>query len=239
MRREDFACGKAGIPERAATPKEISMALKYELFLFDLDGTVNQSDPGITKCVQNMLRRFGIEESLSACKKFIGPPISYSLKHFYNFSDEQIQDAVSGYRKEYESTGIFDNAVYPGIRELLLELKAGGAKLGVASSKPLPSAYVVLNYFGLCDLFDIVSCPDGEYGNSNKAYLIKRALEQTGIAAERTVMIGDTEFDAVGAVEAGVSFIGVLYGYGSRETMEKVGAAHFAKDVAALREALM
>lgn len=230
---------EAGIRERTVNPKEISMAPKYELLLFDLDGTVNQSDPGITKCVQNMLRRFGIEETLDECKKFIGPPISYSLKHFYNFPDEQIQDAVDGYRKEYESTGIFDNSVYPGIRELLLELKASGAKLGVASSKPLPSAYIVLDYFKITDLFDVVSCPDGEFGNSNKAYLIKRALEQTGIAAERTVMIGDTEFDAAGAVGAGVHFIGVLYGYGSRETMEKVGATHFVEDVAALREALL
>lgn len=215
------------------------MAPKYELLLFDLDGTVNQSDPGITKCVQNMLRRFGIEETLEGCKKFIGPPISYSLKHFYNFPDGQIENAVNEYRKEYESTGIFDNAVYPGIRELLLELKTGGAKLGVASSKPLPSAHVVLNYFGLSDLFDVVSCPDGEFGNSNKAYLIKRALEQTGTPAEYTMMIGDTEFDAAGAVEAGVHFIGVLYGYGSRETMEKVGANHFVENVAALREALI
>jgi phosphoglycolate phosphatase len=108
----------------------------FDYILFDLDGTLTNSKEGITKSVQYALKAFGINEpDLDKLEPFIGPPLMDSFKDFYGFNDEAAKKAVEKYRERFTDIGIFENEVYPGIKEMLAELKNKGKKLAVASSK--------------------------------------------------------------------------------------------------------
>ena len=113
------------------------MSKKYEIFLFDLDGTITDSALGITNSVMYALKKFGIEETdRTKLYKFIGPPLTESFEKFYGFTKEQSLDGVKYYREYYAVKGIFENSVYEGLAETLESLKNEGYILAVATSKP-------------------------------------------------------------------------------------------------------
>ena len=109
----------------------------FSCILFDLDGTISDPKQGICGCVQYALRSFGIEEpELDRLEPFIGPPLAESFMKYYNFTAEQAQEAVEKYRERFSVTGKYENVLYPGMGALLHDLKASGATLAIASSKP-------------------------------------------------------------------------------------------------------
>ncbi|MDE7428888.1 MAG: HAD hydrolase-like protein [Lachnospiraceae bacterium] len=151
----------------------------YEYILFDLDGTLTDSKPGITTCVQYALHRMGIEEpDLDKLEPFIGPPLMDSFHDFYGFSEEQGKQATAYYRERYSVTGLFENEVYPGIDRLLEDLKAAGKKLAVASSKPQPYVERILDHFGLLTYFDVVVGSDLNGTRTKKEEVVEVALRQ-------------------------------------------------------------
>ncbi|HHV30912.1 HAD hydrolase-like protein [Caproiciproducens sp. LBM24188] len=214
--------------------------MSYSLILFDLDGTLTNSEPGITGCAALALKKMGFpvppQETL---RKFIGPPLWSSFVNYCGLTEEQAEQAVLLYRETYNVTGAFQNAPYPGIPELLEELKQKKISLAVATSKPENIALPVLDYFHLTPYFDFISAPDENEHSSNKDELIRSALNARHVPAEQAVMVGDTRFDAAGAREAGTQFIGVLYGFGTQEEMEHEGASVFAKDIPTLKALLL
>ncbi|MBE6822191.1 MAG: HAD family hydrolase [Ruminococcaceae bacterium] len=214
--------------------------MSYSLILFDLDGTLTNSEPGITGCAALALKKMGFpvppQETL---RKFIGPPLWSSFVNYCGLTEEQAEQAVLLYRETYNVTGAFQNAPYPGIPELLEELKQKKISLAVATSKPENIALPVLDYFHLTPYFDFISAPDENEHSSNKDELIRSALNARHVPAEQAVMVGDTRFDAAGAREAGTQFIGVLYGFGTQEEMEYEGASVFAKDIPTLKALLL
>ena len=151
----------------------------YEYILFDLDGTLTDSKPGITTCVQYALHRMGIEEpDLDKLEPFIGPPLMDSFHDFYGFSEEQGKQATAYYRERYSVTGLFENEAYPGIDRLLTDLKAAGKKLAVASSKPQVYVERILNHFGLLTHFDVVVGSDLNGTRTKKEEVVEEALRQ-------------------------------------------------------------
>ena len=151
----------------------------YEYILFDLDGTLTDSKPGITTCVQYALHRMGIEEpDLDKLERFIGPPLMDSFHDFYGFSEEQGKQATAYYRERYSVTGLFENEVYPGIDRLLADLKAAGKKLAVASSKPEVCVERILDHFGLLIYFDVVVGSDLNGTRTKKEEVVEEALRQ-------------------------------------------------------------
>lgn len=126
------------------------------IVIFDLDGTLTDSEEGITKSVQYALRHYGIEEDISRLRRFIGPPLSRSFMKFYSFSERQAKEAVSVYREYYSEKGIFENKVYPGIPELLALLRSKGIRLAVGSSKPEVYVRKILDHFDLEQYFDLI-----------------------------------------------------------------------------------
>ena len=101
--------------------------MEYKYLLFDLDGTLTDPKEGITTSVQYALRAFGIEEpDLEKLRPFIGPPLQSSFMDFYGFDEEKAKRAVEKYREWFRPKGIYQNAIYPGIEEILSRLKAGG-----------------------------------------------------------------------------------------------------------------
>ena len=120
------------------------MSKKYEIFLFDLDGTITDSALGITNSVMYALKKFGIEETdRTKLYKFIGPPLTESFEKFYGFTKEQSLDGVKYYREYYHDKGIYENRVYDGLEEVLKKINEAGKQAIVATSKPEEYAKII------------------------------------------------------------------------------------------------
>ncbi len=198
---------------------------RYQAVLFDLDGTLTCSHPGILQSVKLSLEEMGIPiPSGEVLRKFIGPPLAYSYTHFCGMSMEEAEEGIRRYRAHYNRDGIFNCTVYQGIIPLLEALQEAGVKLGVATAKPGSMAMRVLEHFGLLKFMDTVSPNQEDEKGTGKAHLILKALKDLGVSPENAVMIGDTRFDCQGALEAGTAFIGAAYGYGGIPELKEAGA---------------
>ena len=207
--------------------------------LFDLDGTLTDPMIGITKSVRHALKHYGYEvEDLRELIPFIGPPLSESFEKFYGLSHEDAMEAVEIYREYYRPTGIFENDVYPGIPDLLRRLRDDGFSLYVATSKPEVFAKQIIEHFDLQEYFTLVGGSELDGGRVHKDEAIAYVLETCGISPDEAVMVGDREHDVLGATGLGIPCIGVLFGYGSKEELERAGAAALAADVPELEEML-
>lgn len=212
----------------------------YDAVLFDLDGTVSESHPGIIASAKKALEEYGWDMPADFdYKQFIGPPICQSLMQFAGMEEAQAEVCMKIYRRYYNAGEIFNTSLYPGMKALMEHLVAAGVKVCIATSKPQPMADQVIAHLGLTDLIFCNAGADTSDKQSDKPGLITRCLRETGASKERTVMIGDTRFDADGAAVMGVDFIGVLYGYGTQAEMEEKGAAVFAETVAELEALLL
>lgn len=210
--------------------------MKQKHILFDLDGTIVRSDLGITKGVQKSLEHFGIYEELDDLKKFVGPPMVESYTNFYGFSLEQYKEALDVFHDYYRTVGIFECELYDGIEEMLESLSKE-YKLYVATSKPEREAKRVIEHFGLDKYFTFVGGSDGDFNTKRdtKTAVIEYVLETNKIMDRGfAIMVGDKSHDIVGAGNAGLKSIGVLYGYGGLEEFE--GANYIVKNVEDLRD---
>ena len=212
----------------------------YHTILFDLDGTLTDSGPGITNSVAYALKKWNIEEKdINVLRKFVGPPLDASFAKYYGFSKEKCVQAIQYYREYYLTKGIYENRVYDGMEELLKWLRDTGRRAIVATSKPEPSAIHVLEYFHMDSYFDIIAGATMDGSRVEKSDVIRYALDRAGIRdLSGVVMVGDRENDIQGAKANGLDSIGVLYGYGSREELEEAGAMQIAETVEDLRRCI-
>lgn len=213
--------------------------MKY--ILFDLDGTLTESAPGIINSIKHTYEHYGITDyNETELSKFVGPPLIESFMCYCGFSREKASEAVDVYREYFSTKGLFENAVYDGIPECLGTLKNAGCRLAVATSKPQIFCERILEHFDLAKYFDVVKgIPlDGE--DMTKAQVISQALDALDVTDKsESVMIGDRDYDVKGAKENGIPCVGVLYGYGSREELADAGAVAICETVSALTEYLM
>ena len=153
--------------------------MRRNIILFDLDGTLTDSGPGIMKAGQYALRAFGIERDWRELSFFVGPPLSETFAHFV--SAENVDAAVAKFREYYQQDGWLDNAPYPGIPALLAHLKSEGKRLFVATSKLDIMAERILEHFGLAPYFDaICGAPEGDREAGKKVNVVKAALKAAG-----------------------------------------------------------
>lgn len=209
------------------------MKKDYKYVLFDLDGTVTDSAIGITNSVAYALKRWGIEvEDKSELNCFVGPPLAQSFEKYFGFTKEQALEAVDEYRVYYRDRGIFENLVYPGVPEMLAELRERGKKIILSTSKPEIFAKQILDHFDLTKYFDFVAGATMDSSRTKKGLVIKYALSELGVTdTDECVMVGDRDQDVVGARENSIDCIGVLYGYGDHEELSSAGAAYIAETV--------
>lgn len=195
--------------------------------LFDLDGTLTDSGEGIINCAILALEHFGCPvPSREEMRTFVGPPLHESfIRH--GVPEDKAEEAIKVYRSRYIPIGAYENTPYPGIRELLEQLKAAGHKLYVATSKPEEMSIKILQHFDLAKYFDQICGATMDTSRSSKEAVIAYLLQQNG-RSENMVMVGDTKFDILGAKEHGIPAIGVSWGYGKVEDMKKAGAAAIA-----------
>lgn len=213
---------------------------KYEIILFDLDGTLTDPFEGITNSVVYSLNSYGISVTDKAeLKCFIGPPLFASFEKYYGFSKEKAIEAVDRYREYFGDKGIFENRLYEGAVELLSKLKAKGKKIVLATSKPELFALRILEFFDIEKYFDVIvgSTMDGSL--INKGDIIRVALEKIGSPDKKhCIMIGDKSHDIIGARQNAVDSIGVLYGYGSKEELVEANPNYIAENFNELEKIL-
>ncbi|MBO4374622.1 MAG: HAD-IA family hydrolase [Lachnospiraceae bacterium] len=186
-----------------------------KLIIFDLDGTLFNTKPGIMKAIMKTMDEKGLQRpSEEICDTFIGPPIEDSFVRVYGVSREESKNLSNCFRGYYgEDDYLYRTEEYEGMRETLAELKKRGMKLALATYKKEWMAVKLCRHFGYDEFLDCMHGSDPE-GKRTKAGIINMCMEECGCTNEETVMVGDTDFDAVGASKAGTSFIGVTYGCG-------------------------
>lgn len=211
--------------------------MSEKAILFDLDGTLTDSGEGIMKCAKLALNHYDIEVAdMSALRVFVGPPLEDTFVKF-GVPQEETAEAVRIFRSRYLTVGKFENFPYPGIPELLQKLKNRGFKLYVATSKPETTSVEILEHFGLARFFDGICGATMGSSRSTKEAVIAYLLEQNG-RADQITMVGDTAYDVLGAKAHGIPTIGVAWGYGLVEDMQKAGAVAIAHTVDQLYELL-
>ena len=208
--------------------------------LFDWDGTVADTRPGIFNSVRYAIGQYGIADKPDdELRYFIGPPLYDGFEHVFGVSPELANELTDTYRVYYRDKGIFECNVYDGVGDLLRELHDAGVKTAVVSSKPTEVLDRLVEHFGLAEHLDAVVGPAMDNHNSNKTVLVNQALKELMLLPSTVAMIGDRHFDMEGAKAAGVNAVGVLYGYGTEEELCKAGADAICDQVADLRGFLL
>lgn len=204
-----------------------------EYILFDLDGTITDPKEGIVNSFHYALKAMNIIiEDVETLVKHIGPPMRDSFRESYGLDEADTERAVEKYREYYEAKGIFENIVYDGIEKLLSKLKEIGKTIIMATSKPEVFARRIMEHFHLEEYFDDICGATLDASLTKKDDIIKLALERNNITQlSKAVMIGDRKFDIIGAKAAGISSIGVLYGYGDIKELNEAGADRIAVTV--------
>lgn len=216
----------------------------YQYILFDLDGTITDSRRGITKSVQYALQHFGIEEpNLDKFLPFIGPPLRASFMEYCHFNVEETEIAVEKYREHYQEKGLYDNEVYGGIEELLKSLKSQNKILAVASSKPEIYVKKIIEHHDLDGYFTQIVGSELDGRREHKEEVVKEALERLIQSDKRkykeVIMIGDRKFDVEGGHKHEIDTMGVTYGFGNREELEKAGATYVVESVKEIGKILL
>ncbi|WP_368227627.1 HAD hydrolase-like protein [Blautia wexlerae] len=184
----------------------------YKVILFDLDGTLTESGEGITKSVQYALERIGKPEpDLEKLKVFIGPPLMEMFMQYAQIDEATAKQAVEIYRERYSVTGIFENAVYPGIENMLAQLEKKGYMRQI------------LDHFGLTRYFTEIGGSELNGRRTNKTEVIEDVLKRLNMDKHRdqVIMVGDKEHDVYGARKAGLECIAVSFGYGTEEELKQ------------------
>lgn len=193
--------------------------------LFDLDGTLTDAKPGITRCIQYALSEMGyVPPTAEALHWCIGPPLKHSFARLLQTSDHAvIQQALTLYREQYSVAGMFENVLYPQIPATLNALRVAGYRTFVATSKPQIYATAIIEHFHLSSLFECVYGSEFDGTHSEKGDLIRHILQRENLLPETTVMVGDREQDIIGAKLNHVRTIGVTYGYGTLQELQAQG----------------
>ncbi len=201
--------------------------------LFDLDGTISDPADGILHSFNYALDHFGYKTiSRESIAKYIGPPLDESFALLTGSDDvEHICALVAEYRTYFAKVGYSENHLYPGIEEVLLFLKEKKITLGICTSKRKDFAEMILKMFGVGEYFSFVS--GGDIG-IKKACQIEQLLSSNSIGTS-TIMVGDRAIDVTAAQQNGIDSAGVLWGYGTREELEKVSPGYIFENVGELR----
>lgn len=189
------------------------MKNKYELIIFDLDGTLLDTSPGIFNSVRFAEQQMGFIPILdSRLKEFVGPPPKSMYMKIYGVDENTAMEAAKCHRQYGREKAIYEANIYQGITTLLENLKTQGLKLAVSTLKSQRIAEIILDNYGLSLFFDSIIGMD-ENETFTKCDTIKLAINKTSTSG-KVLMVGDSQYDYEGAVNAGVDFVGVLYGFG-------------------------
>ncbi len=194
--------------------------------IFDLDGTLLDTSEGVLECVSHAARTLGSPQlPREQLLRFIGPPLQVSFPRYYGYDEKRTEEAIRLFREHYRAGAMFHARPYDGIFSLCEVLRDRGIPMAVATNKLEPMARLLLARFGFDRYCTPIRGADPE-GKRNKADCIRLCLEELRLAPEQAVLLGDTEYDAAGAAEAGVPFLAVTWGFGFHGPEDLAGQPH-------------
>lgn len=214
--------------------------MKIKNLLFDLDGTLIDSYPGIYACFKYALTKMGGEiPPDDFLKKCLGPPLDYSFKNFFKMNDEDTAIGVKLYRERYRVKGVYEYEPMAGAVECLEKLKKDGFNILLATSKPEPFARTILEGMGAAKYFSVICGSDFDVTLKNKTDVINEAIRRGNILRGESCMIGDRSYDMVGAKNCSLYAVGIRIGYAEEGELENSGADLIVNDFDDLEEKLV
>lgn len=199
-------------------------------YFFDMDGTICDSGEGIIKGIEMAFSMLHLPlPKREELVQYIGPPLYDSFVHRAHLSHIEAEMAIKVFRDYYMRKGKFENKLYEGMVEVL-EAAKEKRSLAIATSKPEFMAKDIANKFQISQYFDMVAGASYDGRRTAKIDVISYAMEELKIQAKEIIMVGDRYTDVEAAKKLGIQSVGVLYGYGTREELERCGADYIVKD---------
>ncbi len=210
----------------------------YDTILFDLDGTLVNSQKGIELSLNVAFKKYGIvyDGDITA---FIGPPFVESFPSLLKTDKKLTELLIKEYRIVYAEQGVYQTTLFRGITDLLKTIKNEGKQIVLATTKPKCFAQIILKQKHIFKYFDFVSGTTLDGKLVDKVDVLKNAFDANELFASNAVLIGDTIYDALGAKDVGIDFIGVTYGYGKKEELIANGARAIANNPKELKKYLL
>jgi phosphoglycolate phosphatase len=194
--------------------------------LFDLDGTLVDTFPGIASAYQHVLAELGLDPVEDAdLRSLIGPPLQVGLQQHFGLSGQRLEQGIHIFREHYGANGLFRFSKYPGVEPMLLKLHAQRFELCIATSKLQSLAMQIVEHAGWSDLFSLVAGADHDGTRQLKKDVIEWTMTHVPGWAPVVAMVGDRSDDIVASRELGLQGIGVAWGYGSVPELTEAGAA--------------
>ena len=214
------------------------MARSFHNIIFDMDGTLIDSKPGIHSSLRHAIRRLGhqLPETIGL-DWVLGPPLEQVMTRLLSeLGDARVAEGVSYYREHYGEAGLFDASPFAGIPETLAKLAGSGMILIVGTSKYTSFARRILDHFKMAQFFQAIYGTEPDAHVPSKSELFRQIVTDRRLETSDTVVVGDREFDIIGARANSLNAIGVLYGYGTREELVAAGANSLCDTPGALCE---
>lgn len=210
----------------------------YDVILFDVDGTLIDSAPGILNTLEEVFRKMNVDITGVNLRRYLGPPLRKSFgEHFTD--PAKIEEATELYRVSYHEKGSHEGKAYPGAAEMLHRLKQAGFVLCTATSKPTEVVTPILEEQGLAGYFDFIGGASMDESRDTKTDVVRYVLSQPCVQGKWVLMVGDRNDDMRGAADCHLDAAGALYGYGSREELEPFGPVFLAESCKELADKLL
>lgn len=210
---------------------------QFKTILLDFDGTVINSAPGILNSFSVSFASLGLPqpraEDLRWC---IGPGAHEVVKRLFPDKDDLFRaEFLSRYRASYDGEGFRQTEIYPGMRELLMQLQTASYCVFLTTMKARSGAEKIIEMLNIRELFQGVHCFEPTEPVRFKHELIKRTIERESLSPERTIIVGDTQHDIIAGKKNNLHTIGVTYGFGSEQELISAGADYLCSSIDALR----
>ena len=202
---------------------------KYDVIAFDLDGTLTDPEAGLVEGFIYAFKKMGVTDygDRESLRRFIGPSLYVVWQEEFGFNEETVVDAIEKFREYYNIYGWWDNKVYPGIFDMLEELRASGKTIILATSKPEGTAIKIMKLFGLDEYFNFMGGAAGD-NRDHKWQVLEYSLKAVGADPDKAILVGDRIYDAEGAKKCGIDSLGVRWGHGSQKELETAGFTYLA-----------
>ena len=218
--------------------EESCKLLNYDAILFDVDGTLIDSAPGIINTLEEVFSQMGVDTTNVNLRRYLGPPLRKSFGE--HFADPALIEKATGlYRDSYAVKGSHECTPYSGAAGMLRRLKDAGLLLCTATSKPTAVVTPILEEKGLAPFFDFIGGASMDESRDTKTEVVRYVLDQPMMQGKRVLMVGDRNDDMRGAADCGLDAAGALYGYGSREELEPFHPVLLAESCADLADQIL
>lgn len=210
---------------------------RFDVILFDFDGTVADTAPGIKEGLRHTFDLNGMPQlSDSEMDKFIGPPLDDSFEKYCGVTREKAKEMVLQFRAYYHTKAVDKFIIYDGLIDALDVLREKGILIGIATSKPEIMAVHILEKAGIIHYFDVIQGASLDGKLIKKDDIVRHVLDKDAIRGKKALMVGDTEFDIMGAHKNNVPALWVDYGFGTLDAAKKENPEFTAKDTKEMKE---